>query len=169
VAFRPILSTASFWNRPTYVVPVVGKTGIALGENSVLTLEPATSPGECPFPQGEAKGLGLHREGFDFQTVIVDDSADVMAATSWRATASSRALPAPDRSQVRDPFHLGRFVTVQASSYETALGKIRRGVKRSHWMWYIFSPDRGIWLECPGPRYATRSPEEARSVTTAFV
>ena len=38
-----------------------------------------------------------------------------------------------------DPFNLRRFVGAQASPvYERALGELRAGQKRSHWMWFIF-------------------------------
>lgn len=33
---------------------------------------------------------------------------------------------------------LERFVEAQAPVYATALAEIRRGAKRSHWMWFIF-------------------------------
>lgn len=37
-----------------------------------------------------------------------------------------------------DPFDLARFVDVQVHIYATALAEIRRGRKKSHWMWFIF-------------------------------
>jgi uncharacterized protein (DUF1810 family) len=33
---------------------------------------------------------------------------------------------------------LGRFVAAQDGVFDTVLGEIRRGAKRSHWMWFIF-------------------------------
>ncbi|MDO7841795.1 DUF1810 domain-containing protein [Sphingomonas immobilis] len=33
---------------------------------------------------------------------------------------------------------LDRFLEAQAPIYATALGEIRRGAKRSHWMWFVF-------------------------------
>jgi uncharacterized protein (DUF1810 family) len=36
-------------------------------------------------------------------------------------------------------FNLQRFVDAQAGGvYEQALGEIKAGQKRSHWMWFIF-------------------------------
>ena len=35
-----------------------------------------------------------------------------------------------------DRFNLERFVAAQAGSFEAALVEIRRGAKRSHWMWF---------------------------------
>lgn len=37
-----------------------------------------------------------------------------------------------------DPYNLHRFVQAQEGVYPTALAELRRGCKRSHWMWYIF-------------------------------
>jgi uncharacterized protein (DUF1810 family) len=43
-----------------------------------------------------------------------------------------------------DKFELVRFVEAQQPVYETALGEIRRGSKRTHWMWYIFPQLKGL-------------------------
>lgn len=43
-----------------------------------------------------------------------------------------------------DPNTLQRFVDAQASTYPTALAEIRRGAKRSHWMWFIFPQIEGL-------------------------
>jgi uncharacterized protein (DUF1810 family) len=43
-----------------------------------------------------------------------------------------------------DSFHLYRFSDAQNSIYETALGEIRRGAKRTHWMWFIFPQLAGL-------------------------
>ncbi len=58
---------------------------------------------------------------------------------------------------------LGRFVAAQAGSYETALAEIRRGAKRSHWMWYIFPQIAGLGSSEMARLYAIRSLEEARA------
>lgn len=39
---------------------------------------------------------------------------------------------------------LERFVEAQEAVYATALAEIRRGAKRSHWMWFIFPQLRGL-------------------------
>ena len=41
-------------------------------------------------------------------------------------------------------YDLRRFISAQKQDYLTALEEIRRGRKRSHWMWYIF-PSSGVW------------------------
>lgn len=35
-------------------------------------------------------------------------------------------------------YNLQRFVKAQHNDYETALAEIRKGRKRSHWIWYVF-------------------------------
>jgi uncharacterized protein (DUF1810 family) len=64
---------------------------------------------------------------------------------------------------VTDRFDLDRFVAAQAASYETALAEIRRGRKRSHWMWYIFPQIAGLGHSPMAERYAIRSIDEARA------
>lgn len=43
-----------------------------------------------------------------------------------------------------DQEKLARFVEAQEAVYLTALAEIRRGAKRSHWMWFIFPQLRGL-------------------------
>lgn len=62
-----------------------------------------------------------------------------------------------------DPYDLDRFVAAQAGSYQTALGEIRRGAKRSHWMWYIFPQIAGLGQSEMARRYALRSIDEAKA------
>lgn len=62
-----------------------------------------------------------------------------------------------------DPFDLDRFAAAQAGSFETALAEIRRGRKRSHWMWYIFPQIAGLGHSPMAERYAIRSLDEARA------
>lgn len=39
---------------------------------------------------------------------------------------------------------LGRFLSAQRGSYDTALAELRRGQKLSHWMWWIFPQLAGL-------------------------
>jgi len=64
---------------------------------------------------------------------------------------------------VNDPFDLARFVAAQDGSYDTALAEIRRGDKRSHWMWYVFPQVAGLGHSPMAQRYAIRSLDEARA------
>lgn len=42
----------------------------------------------------------------------------------------------PRENAIADLLQL--FVEAQAPLFDTALGEIRRGAKRSHWMWFVF-------------------------------
>jgi uncharacterized protein (DUF1810 family) len=62
-----------------------------------------------------------------------------------------------------DPFNLERFVAAQANVYETALAEIRRGKKRSHWMWFIFPQIAGLGYSAIAQRFAIGSLDEAKA------
>lgn len=55
---------------------------------------------------------------------------------------------------------LDRFVEAQASTYATALAEIRRGAKRSHWMWFIFPQLAGLGRSATAQFYGISSREE---------
>jgi uncharacterized protein (DUF1810 family) len=59
---------------------------------------------------------------------------------------------------------LERFHNAQASfsaGFETALAEIRRGRKRSHWIWYIFPQIEGLGRSSTARAYAIRDLAEA--------
>ena len=62
-----------------------------------------------------------------------------------------------------DPHDLQRFLDAQAPIYETALGEICAGSKRSHWMWFIFPQLRGLGLSHTAHFYGIASLDEARA------
>jgi len=62
-----------------------------------------------------------------------------------------------------DPHDLQRFIDAQAPIYETALGEICAGSKRSHWMWFIFPQLRGLGLSHTAHFYGIASLDEARA------
>ena len=62
-----------------------------------------------------------------------------------------------------DPFNLERFVIAQTGIFETALAEIRRGAKRSHWMWFIFPQIAGLGVSMMARTYAVRSLAEAHA------
>src|SRR5690242_2748501 len=62
-----------------------------------------------------------------------------------------------------DPHDLQRFIDAQESIYETALGEICAGSKRSHWMWFIFPQLRGLGLSHTAHFYGIASSDEARA------
>jgi uncharacterized protein (DUF1810 family) len=64
---------------------------------------------------------------------------------------------------VNAPFNLERFVTAQASIFETALGELKAGRKRSHWMWFVFPQLRGLGASSNASFYGIGSLEEAQA------
>jgi uncharacterized protein (DUF1810 family) len=70
---------------------------------------------------------------------------------------------ADDTIRGDDPFDLGRFTSAQERVYETVLGELRSGWKRSHWIWYIFPQIAGLGHSSTSKHYAIKSIEEARA------
>ena len=58
---------------------------------------------------------------------------------------------------------LERFVAAQEQIYPRALDEIRRGRKRSHWMWFIFPQIAGLGRSKMAQRYAIADGDEARA------
>ena len=58
---------------------------------------------------------------------------------------------------------LQRFVDAQAGTYEQALAEINAGLKRSHWMWFIFPQIDGLGSSPTARHYAIKSRDEARA------
>jgi uncharacterized protein (DUF1810 family) len=63
----------------------------------------------------------------------------------------------------RDRFDLNRFVQAQAEVYPRALAEIRRGLKESHWMWFIFPQIGGLAYSSTARFYAIKSKDEAQA------
>ncbi len=62
-----------------------------------------------------------------------------------------------------DPFDLSRFVNAQGSVYIHVLEELKRGQKRTHWMWYIFPQVDGLGYSVTSKYYSIKSLEEARA------
>jgi uncharacterized protein (DUF1810 family) len=59
---------------------------------------------------------------------------------------------------------LERFKAAQNSSrsgFESALGEIRTGLKRGHWIWYVFPQLAGLGASGPSQAFAIHGKEEA--------
>ena len=56
-----------------------------------------------------------------------------------------------------DENSLDRFVEAQTLAYQTALAEIRRGAKRSHWMWFVFPQIAGLGRSSTSRHFAIRS------------
>lgn len=64
-----------------------------------------------------------------------------------------------------DPFDLTRFVSAQAGVFDQAMAELRAGLKRSHWMWFMFPQLRGLGRSPMAQAYGVSSLAEA----TAYV
>ncbi|WP_051848869.1 DUF1810 domain-containing protein [Thiomonas sp. FB-Cd] len=62
-----------------------------------------------------------------------------------------------------DRFDLDRFLTAQAGAFAQAVGELRSGHKKSHWMWFIFPQFTGLGTSPMSQRYAIRSLTEAKA------
>ncbi len=71
-------------------------------------------------------------------------------------------LQGDSASDRRDPFDLNRFISAQEGIYDRALAELREGLKRSHWMWFIFPQIEGLGHSPTTRLYSIKSLEEAR-------
>ncbi|MGE2716899.1 DUF1810 domain-containing protein [Mycolicibacterium litorale] len=60
-----------------------------------------------------------------------------------------------------DPFDLQRFVDAQNPVYDTVIGELRDGRKRSHWIWFVFPQLRGLGRSPTALHYGIASRDEA--------
>ncbi len=66
---------------------------------------------------------------------------------------------------MNDGFDLERFVAAQdqGGTYDAALGELRAGRKRSHWMWFVFPQIAGLGQSPISRRFAISSLAEAEA------
>ncbi len=64
-----------------------------------------------------------------------------------------------------DAFDLERFLRAQDASgtYGQALAELRAGLKRGHWMWFVFPQVAGLGRSATAQRYAVSGLPEARA------
>jgi uncharacterized protein (DUF1810 family) len=64
-----------------------------------------------------------------------------------------------------DPYGLQRFVAAQddAAIHGRALGELRAGRKRGHWIWFVFPQIAGLGSSPMSQAYAINSLDEARA------
>ena len=62
-----------------------------------------------------------------------------------------------------EAYDLDRFVTAQATVFDTALAELRAGQKRSHWMWFVFPQLRGLGMSSTAQFYGLSSLAEAKA------
>lgn len=59
--------------------------------------------------------------------------------------------------------NLNRFIEAQKEAYPRALSEIKNGMKRTHWMWYIFPQICGLGESATSTYYAISDLDEARA------
>jgi len=60
-----------------------------------------------------------------------------------------------------DPYNLQRFVAAQDPVYELVRSELRAGIKRGHWMWFIFPQIKRLGASSMAEKFAISSREEA--------
>jgi uncharacterized protein (DUF1810 family) len=60
-----------------------------------------------------------------------------------------------------DSFDLQRLVDAQAAVYRQVTEELSRGLKRTHWMWFIFPQIAGLGFSAMAQRFAIGSRAEA--------
>jgi len=66
-------------------------------------------------------------------------------------------------NDANDPYDLRRFVDAQNSCFERVRSELQDGVKRSHWIWFIFPQIQGLGHSPTARRFAISSREEAEA------
>ena len=61
---------------------------------------------------------------------------------------------------------LQRFIDAQKKDYPIALVEIKKGRKRSHWMWYIFPQIQGLGFSETSKLYGIKNQNEAEEYLT---
>lgn len=66
---------------------------------------------------------------------------------------------------MEDPYDLERFVAAQdaGGTYLHALDELRQGLKRTHWMWFVFPQIAGLGQSPTARKYAVASLDEAKA------
>ncbi len=62
-----------------------------------------------------------------------------------------------------DPYQLKRFLAAQENDYRFALSELNRGLKESHWIWYIFPQVAGLGRSSMAEKYAIGSLQEGKA------
>ncbi len=64
---------------------------------------------------------------------------------------------------MNDPYQLQRFVDAQNPVYEQVRSELRKGRKRSHWIWFVFPQIAGLGHSATARQFAISSLAEAKA------
>ena len=62
---------------------------------------------------------------------------------------------------MKEETNISRFIDAQNKDYSIAIEEIKKGRKKSHWMWYIFPQIQGLGFSETSKYYAIRNLQEA--------
>jgi uncharacterized protein (DUF1810 family) len=68
--------------------------------------------------------------------------------------------PTAGKTDMNDPFNLQRFVDAQSPIFDQVSSELRDGVKRSHWMWFIFPQIKDLGQSQLTRKFAISSRED---------
>src|SRR5271165_2087125 len=71
-------------------------------------------------------------------------------------------LPAKE-IDMNNPYNMQRFVDAQNSCFDNVLSELRSGIKRGHWMWFIFPQIEGLGHSALARKFALSSRQEAEA------
>jgi len=60
-------------------------------------------------------------------------------------------------------FDLDLFLKAQEAGYSTVVAELKRGQKKSHWIWYVFPQLKGLGYSSMAQKYGIASAAEARA------
>jgi uncharacterized protein (DUF1810 family)/uncharacterized protein YndB with AHSA1/START domain len=122
------------------------------GEMAITTTLTAMDGGTDVLVVHEGVPDGVHAH---------DNESGTRSALANLADLVEHEDPAPED----DPFDLARFVTAQndGGTYARAVGELRQGRKRTHWMWFVFPQVHGLGHSSTARRFALTSLAEARA------
>jgi uncharacterized protein (DUF1810 family) len=68
-----------------------------------------------------------------------------------------------EEDDMEHSYEWDRFLQAQDPVYPQVLDELRQGLKRSHWMWFVFPQLRGLGASAMAQRFGISSLDEARA------
>ena len=149
--------------RPARAAP----RGVEVPARSTATTTCSTStPTSASAPiarRASRRGLAAMRA--DWEAWNASDAADPRRRDReprLRREGHAAALSGAEiRVDAADPHDLERFVAAQAPVWAQVRAELASGLKRSHWMWFVFPQLRGLGRSAMAERYGIGSRAEA--------
>ena len=111
----------------------------------------------CKAENRRSDGEDRH-QGAAAHSLVLEE--DVSSQGGGDGTRSVDVSPIT-RATGFDRFDLERFVSAQDATYARVLTELTRGLKTSHWMWFIFPQLAGLGFSDTARTYSIRNIEEA--------